>query len=341
MRAAIFNPYLDTLGGGERYTMSFAKVLLEKGYAVDVEWKDKTIKEKLESRFGLNLTGLNFVDNINRGDGYDLCFWVSDGSIPALKSRKNILHFQVPFHDVKGKTLLNKMKLFRVNKIVCNSEFTKKVIDKEFGVESMVLYPPVSVETIKPKRKENIILFVGRFSQLKQAKRHDVLIDAFKKLVKDGLTDWKLVLAGGSDVGTGEYLEELKEKAQGYPIEFLTNVPYKEIVSLYGISKIFWSAVGYGINEEKEPEKMEHFGMAVVEAMAAKAVPVVYNAGGHKEVIKDDVNGFLWNSVKKLLKMTSKLITNKSLINKISIKTRQNSEKFGYTIFKDELSKII
>lgn len=341
MKAAIFNPYLDSLGGGERYTMSFAKVLMEKGYSVDVEWKDGYIKEKLESRFGLDLTGLNFIESINRGDGYDLCFWVSDGSIPTLKSRKNILHFQVPFHDVKGKTLINKMKLFRINKIVCNSEFTKKVIDKEFGVESVVLYPPVSVETIKPKRKENIILFVGRFSQLKQAKRHDVLIDAFKKMVKGGLNDWKLVLAGGSDVGAGEYLEELKKKAEGYPVEFVENVPYEDIVFLYGTAKIFWSAVGYGANEEKEPEKTEHFGMAVVEAMAAKAAPVVYNAGGHKEIIEDGVSGLLWKTTKELLKETKSVMAGGKNINEMTIKGREDAKKFGFQSFSENLLRLL
>jgi len=53
MKAAIFNPYLDTLGGGERYTMAFAKVLSKKGYRVDVGWKDASIKAKIEDRFGI------------------------------------------------------------------------------------------------------------------------------------------------------------------------------------------------------------------------------------------------------------------------------------------------
>ena len=44
-KAAIYNPYLDTLGGGERYTLSFAKVLADEGWVVDVEWKDIKIKE--------------------------------------------------------------------------------------------------------------------------------------------------------------------------------------------------------------------------------------------------------------------------------------------------------
>ena len=46
MRAAIFNPYLDTLGGGERYSMAVAQALLLKGYTVNLEWKDPSIKKE-------------------------------------------------------------------------------------------------------------------------------------------------------------------------------------------------------------------------------------------------------------------------------------------------------
>jgi hypothetical protein len=125
MRAVIHNPYLDTLGGGERYTLSFVKVLIDAGYQVDLEWKDVGIIKSLEKRFGMDLTGLKIVNDSKRGDGYDLCFWVSDGSIPILHARNNILHFQVPFRGVFGKSLINQMKLIRINKIVCNSIFTK------------------------------------------------------------------------------------------------------------------------------------------------------------------------------------------------------------------------
>src|SRR3972149_10879525 len=142
MKAAIFNPYLDTVGGGERYSMSFAKVLKDHGYEVDVQWKNSSIQNKLEMRFGINLDGFNFVKDIKRGDGYDICFWVSDGSIPLLRARKNFLHFQIPFKNVNGKTLLNRMKLYRINRIISNSYFTKSYIDREFGVKSKVIYPP-------------------------------------------------------------------------------------------------------------------------------------------------------------------------------------------------------
>ena len=341
MKAAIYNPYLDTLGGGERYTLSFAKVLLDAGYQVDIEWKSADIIKKLEDRFGIDLRNINVVSGINRGDGYDLCFWVSDGSIPALRARKNFLHFQVPFHNVNGKTLINKMKLFRINKVICNSDFTKKIIDQEYGVNSTVIYPPVDTVGIKPKRKENIILNVARFSTLLQSKHQDILIRAFKKFFDKGNKDWKLVLIGGSEVGNSGVINEFTKMSQGYPIEIITSPKFKYLKEIYGKSKIFWSASGFEINETENPENVEHFGMTVVEAMSAGAVPIVYKAGGHKEIIKDSENGFLWNTESELLKNTETLIKDKHLLKQISEKAIISSRSFSEDKFKTDILKII
>jgi glycosyltransferase involved in cell wall biosynthesis len=341
MKAAVYNPYLDSLGGGERYTSSFAKVLKEIGYSVDMQWKDTSIKDKLEKRFGLDLSGINRTPDIKRGDAYDLCFWLSDGSIPLLRARKNILHFQFPFKDVGGKSLLNKMKLFRVSKIVCNSYFTKGFIDKEYGVSSDVIYPPVDVDLIKPKRKENIILYVGRFSQLEQAKNQHVLIQAFKSFYKRGYNDWKLILAGGVEVGVGDYIKKLEKNARGYPINIIRSPKLDSLKSLYGKAKFFWSAVGFGVNEDKQPQKVEHFGISLVEAMSAGSTVVAYNAGGYKEIIADGRNGYLWNKKSQLVNKTIDLIGSKSLMNKISKKAQIDSKIYEYERFATQVEEII
>jgi glycosyltransferase involved in cell wall biosynthesis len=341
MKAAIVNPYLDTLGGGERYTMAVVSTLIDNGWQVDVEWPDSGIKNQLEKRFGISLGNVNFISDTKRGDGYDLCFWVSDGSIPTLRARKNILHFQVPFHGVNGKSLLNKMKLFRIAKIVCNSGFTKKVIDKEYGVESMVIYPPVDTRNLKSKRKENLILSVGRFSQLKQAKRQDILIEAFKKLYDAGNSDWQLILAGGTEVGAGEYVAKLEKKIGKYPILVIKSPAFKEITSLYGRAKLFWSAAGYDINEQKEPDKVEHFGISAVEAMAAGVVPFLFNAGGHKEIVTEGRDGYLWNKVGTLVSESKKLITNHSLWNQMSATAKIKSHQYSYEKFGQEIRHLI
>ncbi|KKQ46095.1 MAG: hypothetical protein US62_C0005G0018 [Candidatus Woesebacteria bacterium GW2011_GWA1_37_8] len=341
MRAAIYNPYLDTLGGGERYTLSFAKVLLNNGFDVNIFWKDSSILDKFEKRFGITLNGLKTIDDIKKGEGYDLCFWVSDGSIPILHSRNNILHFQFPFQNVSGRSLLNKMKLYRINHIVVNSLFTKNFIDKEYGVNSEVIYPPVDVDKIRTLNKQNVILSVGRFSQLTQAKRQDVLISAFQKLVKKGIKNWKLILAGGTEVGAHEYIKSLKNMIKDLNIEIIESPDVKTLYSLYGKSKLFWSASGFEIDELKDPMKVEHFGISTVESMAGGCVPLVYNAGGHKETIQNEVNGYLWHNTNELVKKTVELINDKEKLQKLSEKTIEDCQKFSLLQFEKKIVSIL
>ena len=341
MKAAIYNPYLDTLGGGERYTLTFAQVLTEIGYKVSIEWRDKGIIEKAQKRFGLDLKNIEVLPDIKKGDGYDVCFWVSDGSIPYLRARKNFLHFQIPFSDVNGDSLLNRMKLFRINKIICNSNFTKGFIDREYKVNSIVLYPPVDTKKIKPKRKENIILSVGRFSQLTQAKHQDILVEVFKKFVKAGHTDWKLILAGGTEIGSEDMVKKLKKNTNKWPIEIIESPDYTKIVDLYGHAKLFWTAAGYGVDEEKFPKNVEHFGIALVEAMAAGCIPFAYNAGGHKEIIVSGKNGFLWRKKSEFLDDVNKIISDKKQLLGISEAAKIASRVYEYDRFENEVLDLL
>ena len=248
----------------------------------------------------------------------------------------------MPFKNVNGDSLLNKMKLFRIKKIICNSLFTKKIIDKEYNVNSVVLYPPVDTNIFKPKRKEDTICYVGRFSDLVQNKGHEYLIKAFKKLVKDNkFLNWKLILAGGVEVGVGNYLDNLKKIAKGHNIEFVESPEINNILDIYGKSKFFWSAAGYGVDEEKNPEKLEHFGITLIEAMSAGAIPIVYNGGGYSEIIEDGKNGFLWDNLDGLIKF-SKQVVNKSLeLRRMSKNTQERSGMYSYEKFRKTITEII
>ena len=340
-RAAIYDPYLDTGGGGERYVLTFATALRDAGWKIELQWKDKKILKWLEERLGINLDNIEVVDNISKGAGYDLCFWLSDGSIPLLFASKNIIHFQTPFKGVGGRDLINRLKFLKISNIVCNSNFTKSVIDQEYGISSQVLYPPVNTRDFTPQKKEKVIISVGRFSQLQQAKRQDVLIKVFKKMYEKGLIGWQLILVGGSNIGAGGYVDLLKKEAKGYPIKILENAPFSEVKKLYAKSQIFWSAAGFNIDEEKLPHKVEHFGIAVAESMSAGCVPLVTNRGGHKEIIEDNIDGFLWESADDLENLTAKIIKDERSLKEIAKKAEKKSQEYSEENFAKKVLELV
>jgi len=348
-KAGIYDPYLNTLGGGERYVMTVAECLLTKKWRVDIFWNDVRIKQKIIQRLGLKIERVNFLPDIFQKSfwekykilkNYDLIFYLSDGSVPFLFAKKNILHFQVPFHGIGGKNFLNRIRLKKIDAVVCNSYFTKKFIDKEYGVKSVVIYPPVAVEEFKPGKKENIILSVARFTDILHNKRQDVLVEVFKKMVDKGLKDWRLFLVGGDAEGK-KLIAKLKKESRGYPIEILTNISFEELKKIYAKAKIFWHAAGYGIDEKRYPEKVEHFGISPVEAMAAGCVPVVINKGGIPEIIRNEKDGFLWEKKEDLLKITFDLIKNPLKIEKFSQEVIKSSQRFSKDVFNQKIDNLV
>lgn len=346
MRAAIFDPYLETLGGGEKYAATFAECLESLGYEVDFWWNED-FTNKLNDRFGLSLKSPNFYyfDPVKAGfwekmrftSKYDLIFWMSDGSLPISFAKKTLIHMQVPAHWRGCGTIGNKFKA-RLYPFICNSVFTKEVVDRAYGVNSQVLYPPVSVESYKPLEKKDLIVSVGRFNKILNAKRQDVLISAFKKLGKISNT-WSLVIAGGSE--DEEYVQELKSSIGKLNIKIVPNPTFKDLKLLMGQAKLFWSATGFEVNPRIFPEKMEHFGITTVEAMAAGVVPLVTKSGGHLETVADGKSGYLWSTLDELVEKSLELINDPKLREKFAQNSIDRSKSFSRERFYREVATIL
>jgi len=355
MRIGVFDPYLDTLSGGEKYMLTIASCLSSDN-EVFIFWdknKEAEIKKTALQKLGLDLSGIKFYENIFaknvstvsrliESNKFDAIVYLSDGSIPMVGT-KLYVHFQFPVEWVNGQSLKTKIKLSFVKKIFCNSKFTKKFIDNKLDVQSEVLYPPVDLHILKEVKKENIILHVGRFdvdNQGNNYKKQDVMIEMFKQMVDAGLKDWKfkLILGGVKDINR---LAEYKKMIQGYPIELIVNISNQELWEHYSLAKIYWHATGLGEDLGKYPEKAEHFGISTVEAMGSGAVPVVFNAGGQREIIENEKNGFLCDNKEDFVSKTMALIKDDDLLKKLSKEAIKRLSIFSGDRFCLEVKNII
>jgi len=353
MKIGIYDPYLDDLGGGEKYMLAMAQCL-SSDHEVVIFWDTPSDFEEITQRFQISLSHVTLAKNIfSRKVGllerlfatkeYDVIIFLSDGSVPFVLSKKLLLHVQQPLH-IRRNSLKDTIKLNRVYKIFCNSQYTKSFIQKQLAREVFVLYPPVALYP-KDTEKENIILHVGRF-RVKNVgvgdyKKQEVMVNAFKKMCEQGLRGWKFVLAVSIKDDDREKFEELRKAAAGLPIEFLVNKNNRELWELYNKAKIYWHASGYGENLEQHPEYAEHFGISTVEAMGAGAVPVVIHAGGQKEIVTNGKNGMLWRTLGELQKKTLQLMDDSVLLTNMSQAARKRAETFAGNRFCQEVKNLI
>lgn len=341
-KVLIINPYWDTLGGGERYTASFARLMLDRGSQVEILCP-RNYSDDLNTRFGINISGARWTGksyNPLNSSQYSLIFWVSDGSLPVSFSPNTIIHFQFPFRDIGGNYPVNFIKS-RFYRFVVNSHFTKSFIDPEFRVDSTVIYPPVITADYLPGKKQKIILYVGRFSRLLQQKGQDVLIDTFKK-ISGSLPGWSLILAGGTSVGVDPgIIGRLTSAARNLPVKIITNPTHTEIKKLYASATFFWSASGFGYDDRTEPAKVEHFGISVVESMAAGCIPLISGLGGHREIVTSGKDGFLWDDPRQMGDITLHLAKNRPRIRILSAAAIDKSRRFDVSEFNTGFTRLI
>lgn len=227
--------------------------------------------------------------------------------------------------------------------IWANSEFTREWIGRYWDRPSRVLPPPVEVESFKPRDKKQRILSVGRFFAGSHNKKHLAMIAAFKHMVDRGLDGWELHLAGGTTLGEAhqDYLNQVYAESEGYPIWIHTDVPFPDLVTLYGESTIYWHASGFGENETQEPVKFEHFGITTVEAMSSGCVPVVIGRGGQREIVNHGQNGFLWHNLRELRELTWTLIRNPVLRRRMSEAAIERSREYDRSHFYARLDELL
>jgi len=209
----------------------------------------------------------------------------------------------------------------RPNYLVTNSENTRKRIQKFYGRDAKVIYPPVEtnfqIEDSLKKAETPYFLAVGRLSKYKN---FDLLIKAFNEV------KYKLII-----VGTGIEEEYLKSISGG-------NIVFKGRASDDEKNKLLEGCLGL-IN----PVVDEDFGIVPVEAMAHGKPVLAHKSGGHLETIIEGETGLFFEGEDSKI-LSQKLIEFDQMIkNKIfdRVKITEHAQKFSKERFKSEFENFV
>lgn len=363
MKIGLYSPYIPKhFGGGEKHILTSAWYLSQKH---DVEVlipsdapAEKQWREKYESLFGLDLSKVHFLASplADRASSplqtwmitsaYDTFLYLTDGSLFFSGSRNNILHIQVPYTFSKSGPL-ERLKLASWKKKNANSRFTKKIVERAWNTSIQYLhYPYVRIPENTPKpRSKNDILAVGRFiapGHATHSKGQEILIEAFRAAQSSRrLKNSKLHLVGTIEPGAEAFVAELTRVAAGFPIQFHHDISQEELEEIYDRSSLFWHAAGWGVDEKRDPEKVEHFGMATIEAMAHGCIPLVLEKGGSKEIITRGKNGFFFADTTELIAISQNLFRSKRKQIQIQNAAYKRAQDFSLTRFCTTLDEMV
>jgi glycosyltransferase involved in cell wall biosynthesis len=205
--------------------------------------------------------------------------------------------------------------------IICNSEHTKRLLKSRFPTANIVgvVYPGIDLDKFKPTWKDRRYLF---YHSRYDPRKNQMLLIEIASYIK-----YPLLLAGYLDKRFKDYYTQLTTKAPSN-VTILTNLSDEEILSYLQKCSVYLF-----------PALNEHFGIAIVEAMACGKPVIGHNSGATSEVI-DDAGYVCGDNHKEWIEKIDLLMKNQELRADLSKKAYQRAQKFGWENMVSTLEKI-
>lgn len=159
--------------------------------------------------------------------------------------------------------------------LLTNSHFSKNALKTLFpSTEPQILYPPVDTGRFYPaftsSVRERRVLTVSRFSAEKQLQRAVEIASQVK--------DANFEIIGSLSAANRKYFSHLDSLIKSYGLEdrfsLRPNAPHEQLLETMARSSVYLHTMAG-----------EHFGISIIEAMAAGLVPIVPSYGGCAEIV--------------------------------------------------------
>jgi glycosyltransferase involved in cell wall biosynthesis len=325
-RVAIYSPFNMLPGGGEAYLLSIAEAFLADNSVTLITSAPYSRLRLLTMarELGINIDTLRIVtfDQARTMPVFDLFIAMANEIVPPTPGlgHRNIYVCQFPFPH-SDETFRQRQHYWKdYERVVVYSSFvsehTSAAISKYSLSEKFVdiIPPPVKLINRSGVEKGNIILGVGRFFTGGHCKRHDVMIEVFRSLLESAPPGTELHLLGSlhPENQHRNYFLNLQNISQGLPVFFHPNASREAMEDLYRRAFIYWHAAGIGVDISVEPEKCEHFGITVIEAMSAGCIPVVMGCGGPAKLVDHGRTGFCFSSTDEMAELTKRVLAGRN-----------------------------
>jgi O-antigen biosynthesis protein len=298
---ATYSPFPLSPGGGERYLLATALAMSEFGNTAFVT-PDAYSTLRLDNilfDLGLPIGNIQTCDVRNAARAPLERFVIMGNEVfprkllPA-KRKFFVCQFPFPLHGVSNVELADGLqRLTKFEKVIVYSSFAKNAYISHLNTFSRsanvcVVAPAVGTSHLVGLRekREPWILSIGRFTNKGHAKRQDVLIEALKRASPAVRNGWKLILCGVVPNDARDYFAELQASVgETINVEFVLSPTRATLDSLLAKSSVYAHATGFGVESERDYWKCEHFGITMVEALAAGCRVLCYELGGGPEII--------------------------------------------------------
>ncbi len=352
MEFTLFHHSFEVLGGSERVAVAVLNVLKSLGYSVTLVTLSKINKEKIKKwdprfidpdriiikkfplKFGIYKAlylslmtkkerSFSTIGDITWSDYSYIHFpWSLTDNLRLIDNyykyesyignRKLRMYF-LPYKYVH-KIFFGKSK----SRLLANSNWTRKILEIS-GYKAETLYPPVDISRIKIRsvnRDPKLVIYVGRISPEKNIEN---IIEVAKRL-----KDYKFIILG-SEGRNKKYINYINDDIKNLNNVFLRKNPDDtEIMDYFSKAKIYF-----------HPKINEHFGISIVEAMAAGLTPVVHKSGGAwYDIVEEGKYGLGYCNIDSAIES----IRNAS---KVEFDYSKKIYQFSFENFKKNLSAIL